>query len=196
MVNSSSDQERDAVDLVTDCMFSLDFLRVITDVIFSEQRGQITVGNLYDASLAISGAVETKIPFSLGAVVSFLYCGLVLTKEFWDYLVPDEPVSSVDVDWALADITISAPKHENPSARYVMRRLRNALGHGNIRTIVPNNISDKSQIMQSVSFLFHDYDPRDPSDVFDAEAKLETLLKVVRKFHSEIHRHVSEKQAC
>ena len=194
MVNVSSDQERDAVDLVTNCMFSLDFLKSISDVIFSEHRDKISVGDFYDKWLQASGANEYKIPFNPGAVVAYLYCGLVLTKELWDDLVPDEPVGTVAAQCSLADITFSAPRQHNPSARYLLRRIRNSLGHGNIRVNVPKDISDKSQIMQRVSVQFHDDNPRDPSDVFDAEATLDTLTQVIKKFHSEVHKYVRGKR--
>ena len=194
MVNVSYDEERDAVDLVTNCMFSLDFLKSITDVIFSEHRDKITVGDFYDEWLRASGANEYKIPFNPGAIVAYLYCGLVLTKELWDDLVPDEPVGAVAADWSLANITFSVPREHNPSARYLLRRIRNSLGHGKIRVIVPKGISDKSQIMQRVSVRFHDDNPGDPSDVFDAEATLETLTQVIKKFHREVHRYVREKK--
>ena len=188
----SSDQERDAVDLLTNCMYSLGFLQSITEVIFSEQRDKITVGDFYDQWLLASGATGDKIPFNLGAIVSYLYCGLVMAKELWDNLVPNEPIGNVPVDWSLNEVIFSAPKQQNPSARYVLRRIRNSLGHGNIRVIVPNEIIDKSQIMQRVSVRFHDVNPGNPSDVFDAEATLGTLTRVIKKFHSEVHRYVRE----
>lgn len=189
------DEERDAFDLLTNGMFSLDFLKAITDVIFSEHRNKITVGDFYDEWLRGSGASGYKIPFSLGAIVAYLYCGLVLTKELWDHLVPDDPVSSIASDWSLSNITVSAPREHNPSARYIVRRIRNSLSHGNIRLNVPNGISDRSQLMKRTSVRFHDDNQRDPADVFDAEASLDTLTQVITKFHSEIHRYVREKKA-
>ena len=193
MVKLSLDEEKDAVDLVTNCMFSLDFLKSISHVIFSEHRDKVSVGDFYDKWLRARGAKEYKIPFNPGAVVAYLYCGLVLTKELWYDLVSDEPISAVAVDWSLSDITFSAPKKQSPSARYFLRRIRNSLAHGNIRVKVPKGLRDKSEIMQRVSVCFHDDNPRDPSDVFDAEATLYTLAQVIRRFQGEVHRNVRAK---
>ncbi len=49
------EREKNAVDIVTNSMFSLDFLEGITDVIFSEQRDSMTVGHFYDEWLKASG---------------------------------------------------------------------------------------------------------------------------------------------
>jgi len=187
------DEEKDAVDFVTNCMFSLDFLKSLSDVVFSDHRDKVTVGQFYDEWLRASGAKEHKIPFNLGIVVAYLYCGLLLTKELWYDLVPDEPINSVAADWCLSDVTFSAPKQRAPTARYVLRRIRNSLGHGNIRVNVPEDFRDKSEVMQRVSVRFHDENPRDASDVFDAEATLATLAKVIKKFQGEVHRNVRER---
>lgn len=195
MIKSGLNEEKDAVDLVTDGMFSLDFLKSITDVIFSEQRNNITVGDFYDEWLRGSGASAHKIPFNLGAIVAYLYCGLVLTKELWEDLVPDEPVSSVTSDWFLSKITFSAPSQRNPSARDILRLIRNSLSHGSIGLNVPKDISDRSQLMQRTSVRFQDANPRGPEDVFDAEANLDTLAHFIKKFHSEIHLYVREKKS-
>ncbi len=192
MTKLDLEKAKDAVDLVTASMFSLDFLEVITDVIFSPKRHEVTVGRFYDQWLQASGAKEPKIPFSLGAILGYLYCGLLFTKEHWFDLLPDVDFTTADPKWGISGANFEAPKKANPCLKNVVKRIRNALGHGYFTVNIPKRIS-RSERMTHVTLKFHDENIRDPSDTFDIELSLEQLSKFVKTFHSVIHRHVRSK---
>ena len=102
--------EKDAIDAVTNTMFSLDFLNEITKVIFSPNGNKVSVGQFYDMWVQSSGAPEDKVPFNLGVFVAYLYCGLLVTRENWYDLLPDTELSNLDPDWGLVGVTCVAPK--------------------------------------------------------------------------------------
>jgi hypothetical protein len=54
------EDERDAVDLITDCMYSARFLHDIGEVIFSHGADKISVGNFYHFWLKISVPLDSS----------------------------------------------------------------------------------------------------------------------------------------
>lgn len=189
----SLEQEKDAVDLVTDSMISTGFLQDITDFIFSPHRHSMSVGQFYDRWLAERKLSIPKIPFSLGAILGFLYCGLLFTKEHWYDLLPTESFDSVAPRWGLSGTTIIYPAEPAPSFQQVIRRVRNALGHGSVNVNIPSDLTDRAQIMKKVSVAFFDQHPKNPSDTFEGTFTLESLTVLVREFQGVIHAHVSSK---
>lgn len=187
------EREKNAVDIVTNSMFSLDFLEGITDVIFSEQRDSMTVGHFYDEWLKASGVREKKIPFSLGAIIGYLYCGILFAKEHWFEMLPDVDFIDANPKWGISGAPFSAPKKEKPSLKYVIRRVRNALGHGNINVNVPRDLKDRTDRMTRVTIEFCDRNNSDPSDTFHIELSLKQLSTFVRAFQSLIHNTVRSK---
>ena len=187
------EQEKDAVDFVTDSMFSLEFLKDISDVIFSPNRDNLTVGQFYDQWLQMSGDKQPKIPFSLGAILGYIYCGILFTKEHWFDLLPDIEFDKADAEWGFVNTTYVAPQEPNPSLKYAIRRIRNALGHGYVVVDIPKEQMDKSEIMSRVSLQLHDVNTRDPSDTFDITLRLEQFAKFIKKFQNVVHRYVRSK---
>ena len=59
MNNKGLAEERDAVDLVTDCMYSVDFLTTFTDVLFGDNKGRASAAELYNAWLKVRGDTST-----------------------------------------------------------------------------------------------------------------------------------------
>ncbi|ELI5734173.1 hypothetical protein RRK63_002869 [Vibrio fluvialis] len=187
------DDEKDAVDLVTDSMFSVDFLMEISNLIFSEYGNKVTVSEFYSQWLQRSGSNEHHIPISLGIIVSYLYTGILLTKERWFDLIPDDSSQEKLTEWGISSISYTAEKRKSPSVRYIIKRMRNALGHGNIRVDVPKENFSKSEVMQKVYFEFYDENMRDSSDTFHARANLESLTSIVRNIQSVVHQDVRER---
>jgi hypothetical protein len=187
------EDEKNAVDFVTDAMFSLDFLKSISDVIFSKESKGVTVVQFYEAWLKNIDAKDIKVPFNLGAILGYLYCGLLFTKEHWFELLPKEKLTSVNASWGISGVSCEAPLNNTPDLRYVVRRMRNALGHGRIRVNVPENIKDKSQLMTSVTVTFNDVNEHNSKDTFKIEVTLEQLATFIRSFQATIHQHVLSK---
>jgi len=184
--------EGDAVDLITDALYSVGFLQGITDQIFSTQRDALTVGQFYDQWLKNAGAPRAIIPFNPGMVLAILYVGILFAKENWFELVPDEPLEKT-ADWGLNEATPLCPLQPSPTLQYVVRRLRNSLGHGYPRMTIPKG-TKREQAFSKTTVEFHDEDPKKPSDTFDVSLNMNQLVILTRKFHEAIHRHVRQKQ--
>jgi hypothetical protein len=194
VTNKTLDQERDAVDHITECMFSVDFLKSISDAIF-EHRSELTVGQFYDTWFKATGSTrKVLIPFNPGVVLALLYVGILFAKENWFDLVPDVELSKSDPAWGLKNAAVTAPTIQNPTLRYTVRRLRNSLGHGTPVFSIPDNIA-KAELFKKASFSFHDVNMRNASDTFDLTLTLDQLTMLVKHFQSAIHKHVREKQA-
>lgn len=193
MNKSDFESEKDTIDFVTDAMHSLSFLDSISDIIFSKRGDMITVEEFYDNWLQDIGVEDRKVPCSLGSIVGYLFCGIILTKEKWYSLIPDIDISRLDSSWGLDSITLEAPKLQKPSVRKIIRRLRNALGHGNIKVNVPHNVSNKEQIYIQTTLEFSDVNQSDPNDTFYAVLSLDSLFKLIKQIHSIIHTDVTSR---
>lgn len=193
MSKFNTDQERDAVDFVTNSMYSLGFLKDISDVIFSPNRDKLTVGQFYDRWLQASGAKEPKIPFNLGAILGYIYCGVLFTKEHWFDLLPDVDFDKADPEWGFSSTSYVSPQNPNPDLKYVVRRIRNALGHGHVVVDVPKDLEDKAKLMTRVTLRLHDVNMRDASDTFDITLRLQQLAEFIQAFQSIVHQHVRSK---
>lgn len=193
MSSRSLDEEREAIDLVTGSMFGLGFLREISALIASGQGDRISVQEYYQQWLQVRSPKEQKIPFNPGTIVGYLYCGLGLTKEIWQDLIPNVPSATAPPEWRIHDIAVAAPLQPNPTVRYVIRRLRNAIGHARVEIEIPDGIT--VQTIDNVKFTFHDVDPRNSSDTFKAVATLGALIRVISTFHGVIVPSVRRKVA-
>ncbi len=185
--------EKDGVDLVTNAMYSLSFLQSINDHIFFEKSDTMTVGQFYNKWLKDITAIEPKVPFSLGAILGYLYIGILFTKEHWFDLLPDIEYSQVDTSWGISNTEYISPKNPNPTFKYVVRRIRNALGHGYVIIDTPKVLKDKGDRFTKVYLKFHDVNSRDADDTFDVRLSIEQLFKFVKAFQSLVYNHVRNK---
>ena len=193
MANINLGQEKNHVDFITDSMCSLDFLQGITNVIFSRDRDKFTVGSFYDQWLQESGIKDIKVPFSLGTILGCLYCGILFAKEHWFDLLPDVGLANADPEWGISGTTYYCTATTDRSLKYVVKRIRNALGHGNADVNIPKDMKDRAELMTRVTLQFHDVNIRRPSDTFDIELSLDQLSKFIKAFQSLIHKHVRSK---
>ncbi len=191
MADPEIEKEKNAIDMITDSMCSLDFLQGITNVIFSPNRDSMTVGQFYDEWLKASGIKEPKIPFSLGAIIGCLYCGILLVRENWYHLLPEKDITSTDFPFRISRDCFHSPEVKNPTLKYTVRRIRNALGHGRFNILVPKeNIKDRSEIMTKFAIDFHDENPKNPKDTFDIKLSLMQLSDIIKMLQSAIHQDV------
>ena len=193
MTDYNFEKEKDTIDFVTEAMLSLDFLEAVSNLIFSNRRNDISVGKFYDEWLKGTGANQKKVPCSLGAILGYLYCGILLPKENWFDLLPDIEIAQLDSSWSLKDISIDAPKTKNLTLRHLVRRIRNSLGHGNVIFHVPEKITDRKKQWTETTLEFNDVNPREPSDTFHVIISLDNLIKVVKKIQSIVHANVRER---
>ncbi len=180
------DEERNAIDYVTQVMYSTAFLHDISNVIFSSQADRISVGEFYRLWLKQVEAPEVKIPFSPGAVLGYVMVGILWTKEHWLESVPDVDYKAADPEWGLTTCQPTSPKRPGPTLRYVVRRIRNSLGHGRAILHVPDDVT-KDTLLQRATLTFKDSDPLDPPDTFELTATLDELSRFVKKFQITVH---------
>lgn len=186
------EEERNAIDYVTQAMYSTAFLHNVTEVIFSPQADHVTLGAFYRQWLAHVQAPEVKIPFSPGAVLGYLMVGILWTKEHWHDFVPDVDVRSADTEWGITTCRPVTPKCPNPTLRYVVRRIRNSVGHGRAILHVPSDVK-KENFLQKATLCFKDTNPRDSGDTFEVTATLDELSRFVRKFQITVHADIKRR---
>ncbi len=195
MTKLDLEYEKNATDVLLTSMYSLNFLRNISTAIFDFKVPSMTVRELYDKEVKLSKNTEF-LPYSYGAIVGYLYCGLLLAKEYWLDLLPDDELPMSDPEWCLSDVTCMSPKQVKPTVRYVIRRMRNALGHGNFIMNFPKypkKGTDKHWYEKKFTIEFHDENQRDSLDTFVIELSLYRLLKIVKKFQAITYKHVTSK---
>ncbi len=187
------EKERDSVDLVTHTMLSLDFLRGITDLIFSPNRDAYTVGRFYDEWFKTTGRKDDLVPFNPGIILGYVYMGILFAKENWFDVLPNIGAVAAGSEWGLEGLRVAAPREPKPSLKYVVRRIRNALGHGEVLVTVPSAGVTRENVLSGVIVTFRDENPQDPSDTFEAQLSLDGIARCIRKFHSVVHDHVRKK---
>lgn len=188
--NLLPEAEKDSIDFVTDSMFSLGFLESITKVIFSGDRDRVSVAYFYDQW---EGTRTGKIPFSLGAFVGYMYCGFTIVQENWESLIPKLRVSSASDDWGLKNAKIIAAKNKNITINYVIRRIRNSLGHARFYVNFPPEKITRENSMEEVTFTFEDVHFKDSTDTFEAVLTMNDITKVIKKLQGLAHTHVRNK---
>lgn len=194
--DTNSIKEKTVMDIVTGSIYSLNFLRNITEAIFDPRLQSLKVGEVYEQWLKMCGYPLGVIPYNFGAIMGNLYCGILLAKEQWFDLLPEDKIEESSSDWGFLSATYS-PQKPSPTIRYAFRRMRNALGHGNIYISVPSDIQrnrkDKADFEKKLKVKFHDVNPRNSGDIFDIEIPLLGLLTAIREFHKIAYEHVITK---
>ena len=188
-------EERDAVDLITDSMFAIDFLQIASRLAFSDDGERTSVKQLYELWRSRNQRPEKSLPFNPGSILSFLYLGILFPKEKsdWFELVPDDPLVASDPAWGLRTAAVAAPKRPNPTVKYCVRRLRNALGHAAPVYNFPESLPAGGNAFEAVTVTFKDENVRDPNDTFEVTLSVLQCLSLAAKSRSLVHQHVRKK---
>ena len=113
-------------------------------------------------------------------ILGFLYW-LLFAKENWPDLVPNNDLSA----WNISPVQLHAPKEPTPTLKYLVRRIRNALGHGAPKFRVPPGTTPE-MMATAVTITFNDVNPRDNSDTFEVELKLGDALHLAKMLHETV----------
>lgn len=187
MSPSKRPSEGDAVDQITDAMFSLNFLDYFTRLAFVENNSAaFEIYKKWCEQCKIEPG--NKIPFSMGSILGLSFIGILWAKENWIDLLPEDEWEKVASDWGLESAKIIDSKKPNPSVRHVVRRLRNSLGHANAYFTVGS--IDIKNLLDETTITFHDINQRDPSDTFDAIISCTGIFRLIKKYQSIIHQSV------
>ena len=194
MVNEiKSLKEKTIMDVITGSIYSLNFLRNISEAIFEPGLQSLKVGELYEQWLKVCGYPRGIIPYNFGAILGNLYCGILLSKEQWFDLLPEHNIDELSSEWGFLSATYF-PQKPSPTIKYAFRRMRNALGHGNIFFNFPSaakrNRKDEADFEKKLTVKFYDEDKRKPGDFFIIENSLFGLLTAIREFHKLAHEYV------
>lgn len=183
-----SEREKDAVDLVTNNMITLDFLEQLTLAIRSPLGPTISVAQFYNDWLSQRQLPEHKPPFNLGVIAGYLYVGLLLTKENWADLIPSDRIDALGPEWGLTGVSCLGTDSNPPVAQFV-RRVRNAMGHARFAFRVPPEFTPQN-VHDTVTVTFEDVNTRNPSDRFGVTLKLVQVEKLIKEFQGRIHKSV------
>ena len=187
------DIDKITMDIISGSVYSLNFLRNISVAIFDQRIKDMTVREFYAEWLKKSKYTEHSAPYCLGSIFGYLYCGILLSKERWYDLLPEDCIKDAPAEWGLVGVNYNSPKKPDPSIKYTIRRMRNALGHGNISINVPHDLDyrkDEFEFEKRTTVKFYDKDQRDSSDVFEIEISTEGLSMLVKKFHGIAYREI------
>jgi len=187
------DIDKITMDIISGSVYSLNFLRNISVAIFDQRIKDMTVREFYAEWLKKSKYTEHSVPYCLGSIFGYLYCGILLSKERWYDLLPEDCIKDAPAEWGLVGVNYNSPKKPDPSIKYTIRRMRNALGHGNISINVPHDLDyrkDEFEFEKRTTVKFYDKDQRDSSDVFEIEISTEGLSMLVKKFHGIAYREI------
>jgi len=187
--------DRLAMDIISSSMYSLNFLRNISVAIFDQRIQDMTVREFHAAWLKKAKYTEHSVPYCLGSILGYLYCGILLSKERWYDLLPEDPVKDAPPEWGFTGAKCSSPRKPNPSIKYAVRRIRNALGHGNMSIDVPHDLDyrkDEFEFEKRTSIRFYDEDQRDKSDVFEIEISIDGLSALVKKFQGLVYPEITK----
>jgi len=190
MVKRFEEIDRLAMDIISSSMYSLNFLRNISLSIFDQRIQDMTVREFHAAWLKKAKYTEHSVPYCLGSILGYLYCGILLSKERWYDLLPEDCVKDAPPEWGLTGAKYNSPKKPDPSIKYTIRRIRNALGHGNMSIDVPHDLDyrkDEFEFEKRTSIRFHDEGQRDKSDVFEIEISIDGLSALVKKFQELVY---------
>lgn len=191
MSKPTEDEEKDAVDNITNAMLSVDFLSEISDSIFISRSKPVV--DFYTAWCKKRSLTwGEKIPLHPGIVLGLMYVAIVYGKERWDNIIPNVGIKKVDETWAINHAEFKCPKEPKPALSYVVKRLRNALAHGNVRFIIPKGLK-RDELFNKVKIAFHDEHPNNRADTFDVTLTLSETFKFIKKFQNFIHEHVKKK---
>jgi len=160
---------------------------------FPPHRNAVTVGQFYDQWLKQTQRDQDLIPFNPGVILAYMYVGILFAKENWFDVLPDIDASVAGPQWGLEKLRVAAPKEPNPSLKYVLRRIRNALGHGNLEVKIPETGLTRDNLFDVVMVKFWDQDQRDRTDTFEAEMPLNGIFRLVKQLQSVIHKEVRQK---
>jgi len=192
----NSIKEKTIMDIVTGSIYSLNFLKNITEAIFDPRLHSLSVGEVYEQWHKMCGYPKGVIPYNFGVIMGSLYCGILLAKEQWFNLLPEDKLEESNSDWGFSSATYYSPQKPSPTIKYTFRRIRNALGHGNIFFDFPSGIKknsrDKADFEKKLTVKFHDVNPRDANDIFDIEISLLGLLTAIKQFHKTAYIHVTK----
>jgi hypothetical protein len=190
MAKSFADIDRLAMDVISGSKYSLNFLRNISVAIFDQSIEDMTVREFHTEWLKKTGYTEHSVPYCLGSILGYLYCGILLSKERWYDLLPEDSINDAPSEWGFAGVKYNSPKKANPSIKYAIRRMRNALGHGNMLIDVPRDLDyrkDEFEFEKRTFIRFYDEDPKDKSDVFEIEITIAGLSAMVKKFQELVY---------
>jgi len=187
--------DRLSIDILSGSMYSLNFLRNISVAIFDKAVDDMTVRDFHSVWLKDTNYTDHFVPYCLGSIMGYLYCGILLAKERWFDFLPEDSLKDATDKWGLAEAKCTSPKKPDPSVKYVVRRMRNALGHGNITINVPHDLDykkDEFDFEKRSSIVFKDENVRDRSDVFSIEVTIYSLVTLVTTFYEVVYPEIGK----
>jgi hypothetical protein len=181
--------EQAAVDYMTHAMLSASLLLELSAKVYSEEGNRVTIRQFYDGFNQTHASNRFR-PFNEGVILGLLNW-IMFAKENWYDLVLNDDFSTWGINPSRFDVPNPNPKDSGNTRtlQYFVRRLRNALGHGNVSVKVPLG-AKLATMMTDITISFHDVSK---ADTFDVELTLEEAYNVARNLHKIIHTDVAQR---
>jgi HEPN pEK499 p136 len=184
----AKNEEITAAFHLTSCMFSIGFLDDISKVIVNDNENKFSLIDFYSYWIK-HRQVPNLLPITSGVIMGYLFMGILFSKEIWFDLIPDVPIAESEHKWCLYKYRPICPKMKKPTLKYVIRRIRNSLGHGYAKTKYFEYLKNRDKL-NNMEIEFYDQNTKDPKDTFTIEIKLNDLRGFIQQFQDEIYKKV------
>ena len=153
------------------------FLEFIDSIKKDKKKLNMSIGevlnNFYERyEEAEAGYKDNHYFFNQYQLISSLYVYIVLPKEKFFDLIPDKlKISTLKKNskWGLSNIKIEwGLSEEEDSFKHFLRRMRNAISHGNIK------------FKENLEFTFTDVNKKNKSDYFEVTFSMNEIVSFIR----------------
>ena len=182
--NPTKEEQEEIMDFIVcqGAMFSHSFLQKYSKQLLKDPKRSLE--DFHNEWLkTISDNPTGAIPFGPGATLGYLFVGIAYAKEKWFDIIPDiDP--ALDTRWGLDKISISTPNETKPiTVKYIVRRIRNSLDHGNFTIKYGNMLTDT--FLDGITIHFHD-NTMSKDNPFDMDCTLRQVLTISQEFNKMV----------
>jgi hypothetical protein len=133
-------------------------------------------------------------PFDPSLIVMSSYISLVLGKQKWNCILPDEPARSSPEEWEICKCNFTNVCDPNPSLKEVIRRMRNGIAHGRIDCIIPKNLNiSQTELLKKTIFIIQDKKNDNAEVTFSIEISALNLWNLNATFFNKIGNYEKNK---
>jgi hypothetical protein len=174
--------EQSSIDLVTHGLLSFSLLEQLARTLTLSERDTLTVHEFFKRFQAKHDSSRFG-PWNEGVLLAGFYLTIVFVREKWRDLIPDVDLNA----WNITPIILTAPEEPNLSRlRYVVRRIRNSVGHTTPVINVPAGTTPQT-MATAVTVSFADVNQKRSTDTFDITLRLRDAYHLANKLHETVH---------
>lgn len=138
------DSERSILGLMAFCYQNTKLMRDMSRIMIDNPEHPLTK---FYRDWCHKNKYPTTLPLNPGTFWMISSAVILSARQKWKNLIPDVEISDLGKSWGLSNAKITSEKYCDPSLKYVLRKMRNALAHINIHPKIPKEV--KTQISYS-----------------------------------------------